>query len=68
MERVRNICVGHPLDPKIEIGPQIAQDHFEKVIRYFDIALNEGANSAAGGTLSGIADNCRPIALYPCNK
>ena len=45
--------VGHPLDPANEIGPLIAQDHIEKVNRYFDIAINEGATIAVGGTTIG---------------
>lgn len=53
VERVRNIRVGHPLDPTTEIGPLIAQDHFEKVTRFFDIALSEGATIVAGGTTIG---------------
>ena len=53
VERVRNIRVGHPLDPTTEIGPLTAQDHFEKVTRYFEIALNEGATIAADGTTIG---------------
>ena len=52
-ERVRNIRVGHPLDPATEIGPLIGEVHFSKVTRYFDIARNEGATIAAGGEVIG---------------
>jgi len=54
-ERVRNIRVGHPLDPATEIGPLINEVHFSKVTRYFDIARDEGATIAAGGEV--IADS-----------
>jgi 5-carboxymethyl-2-hydroxymuconic-semialdehyde dehydrogenase len=47
--RVRNLKVGHPLDPATEIGPLIHQRHRDKVLSYFDIARSEGATVAAGG-------------------
>ncbi len=53
IERVNNIKVGHPLDPDTEIGPLIAQEHFDKVTSYFDIARQDGATVAAGGARVG---------------
>ena len=50
---MQNIRVAHPLDPTTEIRPLIAQDYFEKVTGYFDIAHNEGATIAAGGKAIG---------------
>ncbi len=47
--RVNNINVGHPLDPRTEIGPLVSQEHFDKVTSYFDIAKDDGATIAAGG-------------------
>ncbi len=49
IERVQRIKVGHPLDPKTEVGPLIHRDHVAKVCNYFDIAEREGATIAAGG-------------------
>lgn len=51
--RVENIRVGHPLDPKTEIGPLIHKTHFDKVVSYFDKARAEGATIAAGGERVG---------------
>jgi 5-carboxymethyl-2-hydroxymuconic-semialdehyde dehydrogenase len=51
VERVNNIRVGNPLDPKTEIGPLIHKVHQDKVGSYFDIARREGATIAAGGTV-----------------
>ncbi len=51
--RVNNIKVGHPLDPATEVGPLIAQDHFNKVTSYFNIANEDGATIAAGGERVG---------------
>ena len=53
MKRVQNRRIGHPLDPTTKIGPLIAQGHFEKVTRYFNIARNEGEAIAEGGNAIG---------------
>ncbi|WP_171208311.1 MULTISPECIES: 5-carboxymethyl-2-hydroxymuconate semialdehyde dehydrogenase [unclassified Ruegeria] len=53
IERVNAIRVGHPLDPKTEIGPLISEEHFNKVTAYFDIAKQDGATIAAGGETVG---------------
>ena len=55
VERVEKIRVGHPLDPKTEVGPLIHQTHLNKVMSYFDKARAEGATIAAGGTREGEA-------------
>ena len=51
--RVNNIKVGHPLDPKTEIGPLVTEEHFNKVTSYFEIAKEDGATIAAGGVTVG---------------
>jgi 5-carboxymethyl-2-hydroxymuconic-semialdehyde dehydrogenase len=53
IERVKKIRVGHPLDPKTEVGPLIHEEHFNKVTSYFDIAKDDGATIAAGGERIG---------------
>jgi len=47
--RVRRLRIGHPLDPRTEIGPLIHARHREKVLSYFAVARDEGARIAAGG-------------------
>ena len=54
--RVKNIKVGHPLDPTTEIGPFIHPRHFEKVMGFMDIARSDGATIAAGGGRSAYSD------------
>ncbi len=51
IERVKKIKVGHPLDPATEVGPLIAQEHFDKVTSYFNIAEQDGATTAVGGSV-----------------
>ncbi len=53
VERINAIKVGHPLDPASEIGPLISEEHYNKVSSYFDIAVEDGATVAAGGTKLG---------------
>ena len=53
IERVNNITVGHPLDPKTEVGPLVTKEHFDKVTSYFDIAKQDGATIAAGAEVIG---------------
>ncbi len=48
-ERVKKLKVGHPLDPKTEVGPLVHQRHYDKVMGYFTIAAKEGVTIAAGG-------------------
>jgi len=48
-ERVARLKVGHPLDPATEIGPLIHQRHLDKVVSYFKIARDEGAQIKVGG-------------------
>ena len=37
-ERVKNIKVGHPLDPGTELGPLVHAEHFDKVMSYMEVA------------------------------
>jgi 5-carboxymethyl-2-hydroxymuconic-semialdehyde dehydrogenase len=48
-ERVARLKVGHPLDPATEVGPLIHQRHFDKVLSYFKIARDDGAQIRVGG-------------------
>jgi 5-carboxymethyl-2-hydroxymuconic-semialdehyde dehydrogenase len=56
-ERVARLKVGHPLDPATEVGPLIHQRHLDKVMSYFKIAREDGAQIKAGGAL---AENLKP--------
>jgi 5-carboxymethyl-2-hydroxymuconic-semialdehyde dehydrogenase len=49
-ERVAHLKVGHPLDPATEVGPLIHPRHFDKVLSYFRIAREDGAQIRVGGT------------------
>jgi 5-carboxymethyl-2-hydroxymuconic-semialdehyde dehydrogenase len=51
--KLRNITVGHPLDPDTVIGPLIHRRHCDKVRSYIELASAEGATVIEG---SGWAD------------
>ncbi len=53
MVRVRQLRVGHPLDPETEVGPLIHPSHLNKVMGYMDAARDEGATIAVGGERLG---------------
>jgi acyl-CoA reductase-like NAD-dependent aldehyde dehydrogenase len=46
---MRNLVVGHALDPKTQIGPVVDRNQFEQIQRYMDMALEEGATLAQDG-------------------
>ncbi|MCB1731092.1 MAG: 5-carboxymethyl-2-hydroxymuconate semialdehyde dehydrogenase [Halieaceae bacterium] len=48
-ERVKALRVGHPLDPRTEVGPLVHTGHFDKVMSYMDAARQDGATIAVGG-------------------
>jgi 5-carboxymethyl-2-hydroxymuconic-semialdehyde dehydrogenase len=69
VERVNTIRVGHPLDPRTEIGPLIDKTHFDKVVGYFDIARADGATVAAGGeAMAGRGWFVRPTLFTHANQ
>ncbi len=46
--KLRNIPVGHPLDPATVIGPLIHRRHYDKVRGYIELASAEGATVVEG--------------------
>ncbi len=51
--KLRNICVGHPLDPGTVIGPLIHPRHCDKVRSYIELASAEGATVIEGTGWAG---------------
>jgi 5-carboxymethyl-2-hydroxymuconic-semialdehyde dehydrogenase len=52
--RVRALKVGHPLDPDTEVGPLVHKVHCDKVMSYFDVATQEGAEIRVGGCAADV--------------
>jgi aldehyde dehydrogenase len=49
LKRVAQIKQGDPLDPSTMIGAQASGEQLQKILSYFDIARQEGAQVLAGG-------------------
>ncbi|GHC70474.1 aldehyde dehydrogenase [Limoniibacter endophyticus] len=49
LNRVAAIVQGNPLDPNTMIGAQASSEQLEKILSYFDIGRQEGAEVLAGG-------------------
>jgi len=49
LQRVAAIRQGDPLDPATMIGAQASSEQLEKILSYFDIGRQEGAQVLAGG-------------------
>ncbi len=49
LKRVAAIKQGSPLDPSTMIGAQASNEQLEKILSYFDIGRQEGAEVLAGG-------------------
>jgi aminomuconate-semialdehyde/2-hydroxymuconate-6-semialdehyde dehydrogenase len=47
--RAERLRLGSPTEPATELGPLISSQHREKVVSYFSLARQEGANIVAGG-------------------
>jgi aldehyde dehydrogenase (NAD+) len=46
---VKSAKMGDPMQPETQIGPIATRPQFEKILRYIDIAKQEGAHCALGG-------------------
>lgn len=47
--KAENLKLGSPLEPTTDLGPLISRGHREKVISYYQLARDEGANLITGG-------------------
>lgn len=49
IERVKNIKLGHPMDPNTMMGAQASTEQYEKILKYIDIGIEEGCEVLCGG-------------------
>lgn len=45
----RNLSVGNPLDPSVEIGPMASETHLNRVLGYIEVGRNSDARLVSGG-------------------
>ncbi len=74
LARVAAIVQGDPLDPATMIGAQASSEQLEKILSYFDIGRQEGAEVLAGGERAELAGDLaggyyvKPTVLRGHNK
>lgn len=74
IERTKAIKVGHPLNADTMMGAQASEDQYEKILSYFDIGREEGAEVLCGGKAykaGGVSDSgyyIEPTILKGHNK
>ncbi len=49
VERVKNLTVSFPTDPKAKMGALVSKPHLEKVLSYIELAKEEGGTVLVGG-------------------
>jgi betaine-aldehyde dehydrogenase len=60
-QRAEAIRVGDPFDPETQMGPLVSREHYEKVLRYMELARESGARHVCGGdaiTDGDLASGC----------
>ena len=74
IKRVEAIVQGDPLDPATMIGAQASSEQMEKILSYFDIGRQEGAEVLTGGERNLLPDDLaggyyvKPTVLRGHNK
>ena len=56
VKRTKKLRIGNPRDMNTDVGPVIHKLQFEKVLKYVDIGVKEGATLLYGGTPPDLAD------------
>lgn len=70
-EKMAGINCGDPLDPQVNFGPLVSEEHCQKVVSYLNIGKEEGARLLAGGariTEGKLASGCyvEPTVFTDC--
>jgi len=74
MKKIASIKRGNPLDTTTMVGAQASQQQFEKILKYLDIARQEGAEVLTGGGVEKLQGNLatgyyvQPTLLRGSNK
>lgn len=59
IEATRAIRIGDPLEPQTNHGAMVSQPHTEKVLRYIELAKEEGGVILTGGRRREVPGRCR---------
>jgi len=55
-DRAEALRMGHPEDEQTEIGPLVSKVHRDKVLSYYELAREEGADIVTGGGIPDFGD------------
>lgn len=55
-ERVCQLKIGCPEDESVDFGPLVSRKHRQKVLSYYQLAVEEGANVVIGGGVPDMGD------------
>lgn len=58
VERVKGLTVGDPMEAGTRTGAVVSKDHFEKVLSYISLALDEGGELLTGGNPVKLTGRC----------
>ena len=64
-ERTRKARIGDPLDVDTHIGALISEDHMNKVLKYVELGIREGATLVTGGNRAMTAECSRGFFVEP---
>ena len=64
-DRANSVKLGNPLDEGSEMGTIACQTQYDKVLRFIDIAQNEGAKLVAGGELAKVPGFDKGLFIRP---
>ncbi|WP_072815578.1 aldehyde dehydrogenase [Rhodococcus zopfii] len=65
VERTAQIKLGNPLDPATEMGTVACQSQFDKVLHYIEVAKEDGATLATGGSRPSDPELSRGLFVQP---
>ncbi|HUY58629.1 MAG TPA: aldehyde dehydrogenase family protein [Solirubrobacteraceae bacterium] len=75
VNRVRKLKVGDPLDPETDVGPVISAEAVQRITRWIQEALTEGATLLTGGRVLGhnliepaVLMNVKPTSKISCGE
>ncbi|MGB0671980.1 MAG: 2-hydroxymuconic semialdehyde dehydrogenase [Rhodospirillales bacterium] len=53
------LVLGHPNDAKTSMGPLVSEEHRDKVLSYYKVAVEEGATVVTGGGVPDMPDDLK---------
>jgi len=63
VDRSRKLKVGDAMDPSVFVGPMASRVQYDRVTKYIDLGLNEGAKAVIGGRPDGKSLCIQPTIL-----